>query len=437
MKKDKLTAYIHTWGCQMNVHDSEKIKGILKGEGYDISDTPDGASLVVLNTCSIREKAEQKFLSHLGKLSIQKKKQPELKIAVSGCIAQQQGKKLLKSHPSVDFSFGPQNIFNLKEFLYDEKRTAFTQEKDENTDIYQMQLPTHRDNDLRAWVNIMYGCNNYCSYCVVPYTRGRERSRPYGHIISEVKELARRGYKEITLLGQNVNSYNGNCTFAELLTMISEIEGIFRIRFITSHPKDLNEELAVTMGKTQKICNHIHLPLQSGSTGVLSLMNRNYTYEQYYNKIQLLRKHVPDIAITTDLIAGFPGETDNDHKETVRALKEIEFDGIFAFKYSPRPDTRAATMENQLDDSVKSQRLAEILSIADEITERKNKTLQGKRIEVLVEGKSETNAERWFGRAASNKIVNFSPDENTKRGMAVIVRITEGFKHSLDGELVV
>ncbi|MBF0464935.1 MAG: tRNA (N6-isopentenyl adenosine(37)-C2)-methylthiotransferase MiaB [Nitrospirae bacterium] len=436
MTRDKLTAYIHTWGCQMNVRDSEHIKGILKGEGYDISDTPEGASLVVLNTCSIREKAEQKFLSELGRLSLQKKKHPELKIAVSGCIAQQQGRALLKSHPSVDFSFGPQNIFGLKEFLYDENRTAFTKENYEAEDE-KLQTP-HRDNDLRAWVNIMYGCNNYCSYCVVPYTRGRERSRPFEHIITEIRDLAGIGYKEITLLGQNVNSYNGGCTFPELLTMISNIEGILRIRFITSHPKDLTVQLASTIGETKKICNHIHLPVQSGSSSVLARMNRKYTYEEYFCKIQLLRKHVPDIAITTDIIAGFPGETDSDHKETVRALKEIEFDGIFAFKYSQRPNTKATGMEHQLSDSIKSQRLAEILTVSDTITERINKSLEGRCFEVMTEGKNETNSEnKWFGRTTSNKIVSFLPGENTERGRVVMVKIIEGFKHSLEGELVV
>ncbi|QWR77412.1 tRNA (N6-isopentenyl adenosine(37)-C2)-methylthiotransferase MiaB [Candidatus Magnetomonas plexicatena] len=436
MTRDKLTAYIHTWGCQMNVRDSEHIKGILKGEGYDISDTPDGASLVVLNTCSIREKAEQKFLSELGRLSLQKKKHPELKIAVSGCIAQQQGRALLKSHPSVDFSFGPQNIFNLKEFLYDEKRTAFTKENTgETEEIHHTQLSAHRDNDLRAWVNIMYGCNNYCSYCVVPYTRGRERSRSYENIIAEVRDLADKGYKEISLLGQNVNSYSGGCTFPELLTMICGIGGILRIRFITSHPKDLTAELAITMGKSAKICNHIHLPVQSGSTNVLNRMNRKYTFEEYFDKILILRKHVPDIAITTDIIAGFPAETDSDHYETVRALKEIEFDGIFAFKYSQRPHTKAADMEHQLSESIKSQRLAEILTVSDMITERKNKVLEGKCFEVLTEGINADN--RWFGRTTTNKIVNFSPDEHTERGRVVMVKVIEGFKHSLEGQLVV
>ncbi|MBF0564305.1 MAG: tRNA (N6-isopentenyl adenosine(37)-C2)-methylthiotransferase MiaB [Nitrospirae bacterium] len=453
--KEKL-AYLHTWGCQMNVHDSEKIAGVLKVEGYALTDMPEKADLIILNTCSIREKAEQKFYSELGVLRAMKTKRPDMKIGITGCIAQQEGPKLRKSNPHVDFAFGPQNITMLPDLLGGEK---FQARVEENPSVHLTKLPAERQDGLKAWINIMYGCNNFCSYCVVPFTRGRERSRPYADVIEEIEALPQSGYKEVTLLGQNVNSYNGNCTFPELLAYINAIDGIERIRFVTSHPKDLGGDLISAMKELDKVCEHIHLPLQSGSTDVLRRMNRKYTYEQYLDGIRQLREQVPGVAITSDIIAGFPGETDEDHEATVSALREIEFDGIFAFKYSKRPYTKAKDLEGQVEEKVKSDRLNHLLKVQDTITERKNRSLEGQTVEVLIEGKTEdyhgateccvtdgcvadadpmtdpnkNRMTRYTGRTRTNKIVNFVYNGELRTGQLFDVIISRGFKHSLEG----
>ncbi|RMG67026.1 MAG: tRNA (N6-isopentenyl adenosine(37)-C2)-methylthiotransferase MiaB, partial [Nitrospirae bacterium] len=320
--------YITTWGCQMNFHDSERVLGLLSSRGYTPVDDPKEADLILLNTCSIREKAEQKFMSTLGRLKHLKKRKRGLRIGVLGCIAQQSGEKLKEKAPYVDYVIGPQNINRVGEAL----ETSEAVLTDDNPDIALSDIPARRESTVTAWVNIMYGCNNFCSYCIVPYTRGRERSRPAENILREIEDLVKRGYKEVTLLGQNVNSYRGNVDFPGLLRLIDQIEGLERIRFVTSHPKDLGEDLVEAMAECEKVCEHIHLPLQSGSDRVLKLMNRKYNFSEYMEKIKMLREAIPDIAITTDIIAGFPTETDDDHQATIKALKEIEFDGIFAFK---------------------------------------------------------------------------------------------------------
>ncbi len=373
----------------MNVHDSERISGIMKGEGYRLAERPDDADLLILNTCSIRQKAEQKFYSEIGRLKPLKKKNNSIKIAVAGCIAQSEGEKIIKKFPYIDFLFGPQNIMEFSAVLNSDSKKIFTHE---NNDFAKVDLPAERDNGIRAWVNIMYGCNNYCSYCVVPYTRGRERSRPVDNIISEVNDIAKSGYKEVTLLGQNVNSYKGDCSFPQLLRIINEIDGIERIRFITSHPKDFNEELINVICDLDKVCKHIHLPLQSGSTRILKLMNRKYAYSDYIDKVFKIRKLIQNVSISSDIIAGFPTETDNDHKGTIKALKEIGFDGIFAFKFSKRPNTKAATMKGQIDEKIKAERLNELLEVQDDITLNINRNYEGKNDNVLVEGISENNA---------------------------------------------
>src|SRR5208283_1421015 len=274
--------WIITFGCQMNVHDSEKISGILKGEGYFEADSPRDADLVIFNTCSIRQKAEQKFFSELGRIKELKKRKPGLTIAVAGCIAQQEGKKILKRVPYVDHVLGPQNIHMVRDIL---KSNINRIAVDDNPLIAETDLPVERKDEVRAWINIMYGCNNFCSYCIVPYTRGRERSRPSSAILSEIKVLAEKGYLEITLLGQNVNSYAGDISFPELLKAVDKIEGIKRVRFVTSHPKDLSDDLIAAIRDCEKVCKHIHLPLQSGSTKILSLMNRRYEYNDYMHKV--------------------------------------------------------------------------------------------------------------------------------------------------------
>ncbi len=413
----------------MNVHDSEKILGILKEEGYLPTDNPRKADVIIFNTCSIRHKAEQKFYSELGRIKFCKKRSPGTRILVGGCIAQQEGENILKKAPYVDFIFGPQNIHLLRKFLKDHNLCVATSD---NPDIAISDLPVDRNNKLKAWVTIMYGCNNFCSYCIVPYTRGPERSRPSYNILSEVTELSKRGYKEITLLGQNVNSYQSNLDFPELLKELNKIEGIERIRFVTSHPRDLSDKLIDAMATLPKVCEHIHLPLQSGSSKILERMNRGYTYDYYIEQISKLRERIPNISITSDIIAGFPGETDQDHLDTINALKEIGFDGIFAFKFSSRKGTKAAEMSRQVPEEVKSERLKEILEVQDKITERINKSLEGTVQEILVEGESKLDKDKFTGRTRTNKIVNI-PRDPSYLGKLINVKIILSKRHSLEG----
>jgi len=294
-------------------------------------------------------------------------------------------------------------------------------------------LPVKRSDGIKAWVTIMYGCNNFCSYCIVPFTRGRERSRPSENIYEEVSELAQKGYKEITLLGQNVNSYRSDMDFPGLLKKLNKVRGIERIRFVTSHPRDLSDELINAISELDKVCEHIHLPLQSGSSSILRLMNRGYSYDNYLQKVTKLRRKVPLISITSDIIAGFPGETEENHQSTIKALKEIEFEGIFAFKFSKRPGTKAAEIPEQLNESIKSERLEEILRIQDEITSSKNKYLEGSVQEILLEGYSETDKDKFTGRTRTNKIVTIV-NNNFDNGTLINVEITKGRRHSLEGK---
>jgi len=416
----------------MNVHDSEKILGVLETEGFIRTDNPRFADLIIFNTCSIRQKAEQKFYSELGRIKSYKKINPHLKIAVAGCIAQQEGKKIFKRARHVDFIFGPQNIMALKHFAAEGHVPVAVEE---NPLIAIEDLPARRSAGISAWVTIMYGCNNFCSYCVVPYTRGRERSRPSEHIVAEVSKIAKEGYREVTLLGQNVNSYESDVDFPGLLRKLDGVGGIERIRFVTSHPKDLSTDLINAIKELPKVCEHIHLPLQSGSTAILKMMNRRYSFEDYIEKISALRDKIPNISITSDIIAGFPGETDEDHRLTLKALREIEFDGTFAFKFSPRPGTKAATIHENLTEEMKSERLYEILALQDTITEKKNKAIEGAIQEVLIEGSSENGNGNLTGRTRTNKIVDIRANEIVK-GTLVDVEITKGKKHSLQGKLV-
>lgn len=428
--------HIHTFGCQMNFHDSEKMAGLLDAAGYSHTADPEEADLIVFNTCSIRQKAEQKFFSELGKIKSMKKKNPALRVAVAGCIAQQMGGKLFKKARHIDYVLGPQNIDKMPAMLKESSAALLI---DENPGLEHLELPAIRKERGRAWVNIMYGCNNFCSYCIVPYTRGRERSRPVKSILKEMQALAEDGCKEVTLLGQNVNSYRGETDFTGLLKEINALDGIERIRFVTSHPRDFNDGLIDSMAGLQKVCEHIHLPLQSGSTGILAFMNRGYTFEQYRLKVEGLRSKVPGVAITSDIIAGFPGETEADHEATMNALRDIGFDGLFAFKYSARPGTPAESMEGQLPEEVRLRRLKEILELQDEITLRKNKALEGDIVEVLVEEHSKTGSRQATacldGRTRTNKIVNFEGGDSLVNRL-VKVRIVKGNRHSLIGELV-
>jgi len=424
--------YIKTFGCQMNEHDTERMLGILSSRGFLEVEEPKKADIIIFNTCAIREKAEQKFFSSLGRLKHLKNKKPELKIVIAGCSAQIQGVNLLKKMPFIDYVIGPDNIDKLENIIENdnEKLKLFL---NENPDIAIKELPALRKDSVKAWINIIYGCNNYCSYCVVPYTRGRERSRPSENIINEVRFLAHQGYKEINLLGQNVNSYkDGDVDFPLLLEKLNEIEGIERIRFVTSHPKDLSKKLINTMKECEKVCEHIHLPLQAGSNKILKLMNRKYTYEEYFEKVSWLRDAIPNISITSDIIVGFPQESDEDFEKTILALKEIQFDGIFAFKFSSRPRTVASKLEGKIPESIKSKRLTEVLNLQDEITERKNKIYENKICDVLIEGKNEEGVS--IGRTRTNKIVKINAD--LPKGKTLKVKIIKSNRHSLEGEII-
>jgi len=426
-------AYIKTFGCQINVHDSEKMAGILEAEGYEITDERTLADLIVYNTCSIREKAEQKFMSDLGRLKSAKSRRPELRIAVAGCIAQQMGESLFRRAPHVDFVIGPQNIHSLAEMARSGVKGEVA--TSDNPDATLLELPASRKDGVRAWVSIMYGCDNFCTYCIVPHTRGRETSRSSSNIIREIQHLSESGFLEITLLGQNVNSYMSDMDFVDLLVKINEVEGIRRIRFVTNHPRNLSKSLAEAIGGLEKVCEHIHLPLQSGSDSVLRKMNRKYSFKEYMDTIELIRKYTPDIAITSDIITGFPGEKDEDHESTVNAIKSIGFDGIFGFRYSPRPGTRACDMDGHLSDEIKQKRLMEILAIQDSITLRKNRSLEGSVLEVLLENQSNGDLNAVVGRTRTNKIVNFK-NYSSKSSDFVMARITRGNKHSLMAEPV-
>jgi tRNA-2-methylthio-N6-dimethylallyladenosine synthase len=431
----------------MNVHDSEKIAGIFSESGHEESAGTGDADVIVLNTCSIREKAEQKFYSDLGRLKKAKANKPNLKIAVAGCIAQQEGKKLFKRFPYIDFVFGPNNIDSVQEWInkgngsevrgQGRDNGTLTTALEINPDYPSMILPTKRAGGVRAWISIMYGCDNFCAYCVVPHTRGRERSRPSADIINEAEQLVAEGYKEINLLGQNVNSYgrklDEEIDFPDLLYKLHEIDGIERIRFVTSHPKDFSKKLINAMRDLPKVCRHMHLPLQAGSDKILSLMNRKYTYGEYKEKIDLLKSNIPEVAITTDIIVGFPGETDEDFRYTMNALSEIEYDGIFSFKYSKRPHTRALEFPEHIEETVKSKRLDEVLRLQETVTYKKNKVLEGRVMEVLVEGVSDNDGEKMTGRTTTNKIVNYygAPSDI---GKLVNIKILEAKMHSLYGE---
>ncbi len=427
----------------MNVHDSEKMAGILSETGYMRTDVTNDADVIVLNTCSIRDKAEQKFYSELGRLNKIKKNRPNLKIAVAGCIAQQKGEILFNKFPYVDYVLGPNNIDSLQEWIssraQNKEHRSQTTALQINPEYHTKTLPVRREGRVRAWVSIMYGCDNYCAYCVVPYTRGRERSRSSHDIKTELIKLAKDGFKEVTFLGQNVNSYGKNLledsSFSSLLKALHEVDGIDRIRFVTSHPKDLSEKLIKTMKELPKVCNHIHLPLQAGSDKVLSLMNRKYIFGEYMEKVTMLKQAIPDIAITSDIIVGFPGEDDADFNMTINALDEIQYDGIFAFKYSKRPDTKALDLPDHINESTKSARLKKVLKLQEEITFGKNKRLEGKVLKVLVEGPSNSDKSRLTGRTGNNKIVNFYGDEKDI-GQFVNINILQARQHSLFGEKV-
>jgi tRNA-2-methylthio-N6-dimethylallyladenosine synthase len=430
--------HIITFGCQMNEHDSERMTGILEEQGCSSEPDAGDAELVILNTCSIREKAEQKFYSELGRLKQLKDARPGLKIAVAGCIAQQEGAKILSRAPYVDLVFGPSDIARLSDMVGSGmSRSAPLVDTAGDPRYHLKRLPTTRIDRIKAWVSIMYGCDNFCTYCVVPYLRGRERSRPPEDIVNEVRELAQKGYKEATLLGQNVNSYGkglpGDVDFPSLLGMVNAVAGIERIRFVTSHPRDLSDGLITAMRDFPKVCESLHLPVQSGSDRILTAMNRRYTRSEYLDKVTKLRQAVPDIALTTDIIVGFPGETEHDFELTLQLLEETRYDGIFAFKYSKRPGTSALELSGHLPEEVKETRLAQVLELQNTISLEKNKNQVNAVTEVLLDGHSKRGG-KLSGRTRGNKTVNVDGPAS-RIGSLVHVRITSAGANSFTGTI--
>ena len=445
INKRKPKYMITTFGCQMNEHDSEKLAGMLDSMGYESTLMTDDCDLIIYNTCAVRENAELKVYGNLGHLKLAKRKNPDLKIAVCGCMMQQPHvvKEIKSRYKHVDLVFGTHNLYKFPELL--------TNSMDSDkllVDVWDVDgevvegLRSSRKFELKAFVNIMYGCNNFCTYCIVPYTRGRERSRTPEDIINEIKELAANGTKEITLLGQNVDSYGKTLeepiTFAELLRMTNEVEGIERIRFMTSHPKDISDEVIYAMRDCDKVCEFLHLPVQCGSSKLLKKMNRHYTKEDYLRIIEKAKAEIPDIAFSTDLMIGFPGETEEDLLDTIDVVEKVRYDNAFTFIYSKREGTPAAKMEDQIPEDVKHERFNRVLSKVNEILGEINESYVGKTVEVLVEGRSKTDETKFTGRTRQNKLINFSvknPEEDLL-GKLMNVKVTESTTFSLVGEEV-
>jgi len=444
----------------MNVYDSEQIAKILTPLGYKMNSSIEFADLIIVNTCAIREKAEQKVFSFLGRIAGLKRKKPGLIIGVGGCVAQQEGERILERMPHVDLIFGTHAICRLPyliEKIEAERCSIVDVEMSEAIEEFESVIESPLDKTdpkVTSFVTIMRGCDNFCTYCVVPHVRGRETSRFPESIASEVRGLVKPGVREVTLLGQNVNSYGKKeklASFTQLLALVNEIDGLFRIRFTTSHPKDLSDDLISAFKDLDKLCNHIHLPVQSGSNKILKKMNRKYNKELYLEKIDKLRNNCSGIAITSDIIVGFPGETRADFEETLDLIKEVEFDGIFAFKYSDRPNVPAARFANKIAEQEKKDRLQTLLNLQEYFTTKKNRALVGSNELILVEGLSKKKVDsddtqskcqyvQWTGRTATNKVVNFIQSEATiprdriLKGKIVNVKIEKAYSHSLCGK---
>lgn len=433
--------FIRTFGCQMNVHDSEQLEELLKGSGYARTESAKEADLIIVNTCSIRDKAEQKVYSQLGRYRHLKKSHPHLQIGVCGCVAQQQGERLLEKAPFLDLVIGTHNLDRLPECIGLARktgrpvvRTGFREA------VPSIGIPTlPAKGSVSAFVTIMQGCDNYCAFCVVPYLRGREESRRIEEILAEVKALAAHGVKEVTLLGQNVNSYGkspvGGHTFAELLRAIGGVPGVERVRFTTSHPKDLTDDIIDCFRDVKNLCESIHLPVQSGSDAVLARMNRRYTSADYLDRVRKLREASPEIAISSDIIVGFPGEAEQDYQKTLDLMEKVRFDTLFSFQYSERPGTAAVGLDAKVSPGEKRRRLIELQALQDRHTQEKHDSLVGRTAEVLVDGTSRNTPCDLSGRTRSNKIVNFAGGRDLI-GKTVRVRIVEAFLHSLRGEML-
>lgn len=432
---------IKTYGCQMNVHESEKIAGQLQTLGYEETQIAEDADVIVFNTCCVRENAEQHAFGNIGMYKKLKKEKKDLVIAVCGCMTQQGefAKKLSATFPFVDVIIGTYNIDEFGKIL---QKTVDTKKRvveilDKNGDICE-EITPYRSSYPNAWVNIAYGCNNFCTYCIVPYVRGRERSRLPENVVDEVKNLVNEGYKEITLLGQNVNSYGhdlkNDVGFASLLDEIGKIEGKFRLRFMSNHPKDLTEDVIEAIKRNPHACHAIHLPVQSGSNRILSLMNRRYSVEKYLSQIESIRKIIPDCAITTDIIVGFPTETEEDFIDTVKLVETVKFDGAFMFVYSKREGTKAAIMDGQIDPEIQKDRIMRLINVQNELNRKESLTYVGKTVEILVEDFDEKK-NSYMGRDERGKMAYFSCDENVI-GKFVNVKITSAGGMSLMGEII-
>lgn len=430
IKGKNLTYHIQTFGCQMNARDSEKLAGILEEAGFVEKDNEE-ADFVIYNTCSVRENANTRVYGRLGRLNVLKKRNPNMLIAMCGCMMQEPDEieKIKTTYKFVDIVFGTHNIFKFAELIYDRLMSgSMIIDIWKDTNQIVEDLPDVRKFSFKSGVNIMYGCNNFCSYCIVPYVRGRERSREPKDIIREIERFVSEGVKEVMLLGQNVNSYGKNLeypmTFAELLKEISLVEGLERIRFMTPHPKDLSDELIEVMATTDKICHHVHLPLQSGSSKILKAMNRHYTKESYLELVKKIRTKMPDAAITTDIIVGFPGETEEDFMDTIDVVNQSEFDSAFTFIYSKRTGTPAATMENQVPDEVTKERFDRLLEAVSKAAAARCGRDVGKTLKVLVEDVNEQHKELVTGRLENNTLVHF-PGDASLVGQIVNVKLNE------------
>ena len=439
---DKKLVCISTYGCQMNEEDSEKLSGMLKSQGYERTENKEEASIIIFNTCCVRENAENKVFGNLGQLKQLKKKNPNLVIAICGCMMQQVGMadKVLKTFPYVDIIFGTHNAHKFPEYLHRVLQEGVQVKEILNKEEGIVEgLPIDRKSDVKAFVTIMYGCNNFCTYCIVPYVRGRERSRKSEDIIKEIEELVSQGYKEITLLGQNVNSYGKgleeDIDFAGLLRKVNEVKGLERVRFMTSHPKDLSDDVIMAIKECDKLCEQVHLPVQSGSSRILKEMNRHYDREYYLDLVKKIKSEIPDVTLTTDIIIGFPGETEEDFLDTLSLCEEVGYDSAFTFIYSRRNHTPADKMENQIPDDIKHDRFNRLVEAINKKVVIKNKEYEGKVVEVLVEGPSKNDETKLTGRTRNGKLVNFAGDEKLV-GELVNLKIVRAQPFSLIGEIV-
>ena len=437
---NKKTVCLLTYGCQMNISDSERMAGQLADMGYTATENMDEADVILLNTCCVRESAEDKIHGKIGEIKHLKLAKPHLVFGVTGCMAQKDGDALLKRAPHVDFVLGTNKVHELARVIREvQASNGHVVELSSGDAILPDEVKAQRGGTLSAWVPIMYGCNNFCTYCIVPYVRGRERSRALEDVVKEVEDVVEQGFKEVTLLGQNVNSYGKDTSgadFAELLQAVDEVKGIERVRYMTSHPRDLSDKAIEIIKNSAQICEQFHLPVQYGSDKLLKAMNRGYTTDYYRSLVQKIRAAVPNASITTDLIVGFPGETEEDFAQMLDFLKEIRYDAAYTFLYSKRSGTPAAEMENQVADAVKHERLQKLMDVQNAISLEINEQLRGQTIEVLVEGPSRKDETVWTGRTRTNKIILWEKSGTEKIGDLVQVKIAQPQTWVLKGQLV-